>query len=510
MKARKATFEPKVYAPFTKQLTTSEATKPATSPSHKHISTDSEDSDELSEGGNCPSATPIPSAEKDKQKESKQPVASPPQERPLVPAASIRERSTIPKSSLLDVDSLAEIDIKKVSVADLQMAASTDDVDDRSRTYSSKEQDTYANGNLNLAITRSTEARHTRTDVDDLIKQYELEIEKLKDELEKKESMLEQKDNERSEAQESKISEWQSKIEEKLQNIRQAQDLFFESVRNEFSQIQKKKCQDREERRLQEEKRLAKEEQDRIKEAQRREDFEAELKTRYEAMVDRINRVNGLVVQKMRTEHEQELMLVERTKQQEIDQVMKAFDQGRAIRDITTRIQSIVAVMEGLQHSLMSDFCEKLERRLQLMEKRLAGATTIDDLIQHFRTIAENVSEANDGTRAELARLRKELRSFTDEQEDFRHLLLREHRSFATQVIADKTSTQTVQQAFAAKQEQVKSFLASWEGELERREKQVQNNHDERIRRSRSSNSTTAAAISQAIFLWRSCQHQPH
>lgn len=105
--------------------------------------------------------------------------------------------------------------------------------------------------------------------------------------------MLEQKDNERSEAQESKISEWQSKIEEKLQNIRQAQDLFFESVRNEFSQIQKKKCQDREERRLQEEKRLAKEEQDRIKEAQRREDFEAELKTRYEAMVDRINRVNG-------------------------------------------------------------------------------------------------------------------------------------------------------------------------------------------------------------------------
>lgn len=54
---------------------------------------------------------------------------------------------------------------------------------------------------------------------------------------------------------------------------------------------------------------------------------------------------------------------------------------------------SSVAVMEGLQHSLMSDFCEKLERRLQLMEKRLAGATTIDDLIQHFRTIAENVSE---------------------------------------------------------------------------------------------------------------------
>lgn len=53
---------------------------------------------------------------------------------------------------------------------------------------------------------------------------------------------------------------------------------------------------------------------------------------------------------------------------------------------------SSVAVMEGLQHSLMSDFCEKLERRLQLMEKRLAGAT-IDDLIQHFRTIAENVSE---------------------------------------------------------------------------------------------------------------------
>lgn len=65
-------------------------------------------------------------------------MSSPPQERPLVPAASIRERSTIPKSSLLDVDSLAEIDIKKVSVADLQMAASTDDVDDRSRTYSSK------------------------------------------------------------------------------------------------------------------------------------------------------------------------------------------------------------------------------------------------------------------------------------------------------------------------------------------------------------------------------------
>lgn len=42
----------------------------------------------------------------------------------------------------------------------------------------------------------------------------------------------------------------------------------------------------------------------------------------------------------------------------------------------------------------MSEFCEKLEKRLQMMEKRLAGGSSrVDDLAQHFRQVTEKVHE---------------------------------------------------------------------------------------------------------------------
>ena len=51
--------------------------------------------------------------------------------------------------------------------------------------------------------------------------------------------------------------------------------------------------------------------------------------------------IRSLVVSKMKSEHERELMIVEKMKQQEVDQVTRAFDQTRSVRDLTNRIFSL-------------------------------------------------------------------------------------------------------------------------------------------------------------------------
>lgn len=53
----------------------------------------------------------------------------------------------------------------------------------------------------------------------------------------------------------------------------------------------------------------------------------------------------------MKAEHERELTLMERMKQQEIDSVTQAFDQSRTVRDLSNRIKAIGMLAQSTSRS---------------------------------------------------------------------------------------------------------------------------------------------------------------
>ncbi|OQR79892.1 hypothetical protein BIW11_02486 [Tropilaelaps mercedesae] len=268
------------------------------------VVSESEESELFSEGNRSPTFPVAPLIRKEKQQKFK------PEE------ASSSER----KSPLLDVDSLARIDIRKVSSTVPPETALSSFSSDKKHTRTLKKDKIKSPNAVKFVSKSSAETKEINTEVDDLVKQYELEIEKLRLQIENQKLLLEKQSSKLHQVQDLETSKWHNKIENQLQAIEEAQKIPLSSIRKKLSIIREQNLQEKEERRLREVEKLVKKEQDRIREAQRREVFQNELRARYEAMVDRTNRVNSLVASKMRTEHERELMFVERIKQQEIDQ----------------------------------------------------------------------------------------------------------------------------------------------------------------------------------------------
>ncbi|XP_018493815.1 fas-binding factor 1-like [Galendromus occidentalis] len=393
------------------------------------------------------------------------------------------------RGGLLDVDSLAGINIKKS--VDRKPRESDNAQPSVEAEPASINAHTSAGGVTSVAQ-KEISRKETRTNGEKGVENIGLErhesygdqVEALRGQLELQRQLLLMKDEAIKQAQDSKSNSWRDGIEQKLEKLSTEQSSFLETIRGGFTDMRQRLSEEFELQKLHEEERRAREERIKLEQEQTRERFEIEVREKYEQTVDRINKANNLLVMKMKSEHERELMMLEKTKQEEIDQVSRAFDQTRSVRDLTNKVYNLVSRLEFLQHSLMSEFCEKMEKRLQMMERKiLSGPARVDELTQRLSIIADKATEAQDETRSEVNRLRKEIRSFVDAQEDFRHMLLREHRGLVAQIVADRNMAQvSVPAPQAGRPADIKS--------------------------SRVPTQSTNAAISQAMFIWRSYQQE--